>query len=164
MVPSTPTSFENPATIASSVSTGAVSSSPTSDQVPEEMYPNVGVVAGTAATAEAVSCPATVHSGTRGWSSSEPTRVPAVTTPESNRRRGMPSLSITSTAHVRVVTSSSWLVLARVSSVARFPVSQYPNRSGSITRRCAASRCGEPSIATSWLAVVIGSSGVPVTR
>jgi hypothetical protein len=76
----------------------------------------------------------------------------------------MPSLSITSIAHVRVVTSSSWLVLAMVCSAANVPVSQYPNRSGSITSRCATSRCGEPSIATSWLAVLIGSDGVPVAR
>lgn len=88
------------------------------------MYPNPGPVAGTAATAAAVSCPATVHSGIFGCPSSGPTLVPAGTTPPANSLAGMPSRSMMPLAQVRVVTSSSWLVLAMVCSVASSPVSQ----------------------------------------
>lgn len=64
MRPSTPPSFVKFAAYASAVSTGWASSRPTSDQVPLAMYAKFGVVAGTPTTADAVSCEATVVTGT----------------------------------------------------------------------------------------------------
>src|SRR4051812_27034872 len=56
MVPSTPRSLGKFAVRLASVRTGWESSTPTRDQVPEETYAKFFSLAGTAATAEAVSC------------------------------------------------------------------------------------------------------------
>ena len=64
-MPSTPSSFVKLAARASSESTGALSSVPTSDQVPLEMYANDPAWAGTPATADSVSCDPTATTGVR---------------------------------------------------------------------------------------------------
>ena len=61
--PSTPPSLVKFAARASSVSTGWSSSTPTSPQVPHEMYAASGSVSGTPTTAEAVSCEPTATTG-----------------------------------------------------------------------------------------------------
>src|SRR4051812_49967408 len=89
MVPSTPTSLVNPAVRLSSVSTGAVSSTPASDHVPHETYPKRSSAAGTANTAEAVSCEPTAVTGTEAGSPvSAATSARSVPTEEPGRRSG----------------------------------------------------------------------------
>ena len=56
MVASTPPSFVKFASRLASVRIGARVSTPTRDHVPDEMYANAGRSAGTATTADAVSC------------------------------------------------------------------------------------------------------------
>jgi hypothetical protein len=59
IVPSTPRSFVRFAAAARSSSTGSRSSTPSSDQVPEERIAASGEARGVATNADAVSCPAT---------------------------------------------------------------------------------------------------------
>ena len=63
VVPKTPPSLVMSASAASDERIGMGASTPMSDQVPELRYANRSVEAGTAATAEAVSCPATDTTG-----------------------------------------------------------------------------------------------------
>ena len=63
MVPSTPVSLVKFAARLASVSTGWSSSTPTRDQVPQEMYAKSRPRAGTATTADAVSCEPTAITG-----------------------------------------------------------------------------------------------------
>ena len=101
IVPSTPPSLVKLAARLSSVSTGRSSSTPTSDQVPDEMYAAPGSVIGTPTTAEAVSCdptaitsrPAAHRSLALTSSRREPIRVPGSTS-GGNSERGRPSMSI----------------------------------------------------------------------
>jgi hypothetical protein len=76
-----------------SVSTGASSSSPTSDQVPDEMNAKSVPLAGTATTAEAVSWEPTVITGTLPASSpgvESPRIVPGSTSGGRMRGTSMP--------------------------------------------------------------------------
>ncbi len=143
-VPSSPSSLVKLAARLSSVSTGAPSSSPASDQVPVQMYANRSPSAGTAATAEAVSCDPTAVTGTGPLSPVSSSTSPRSTPAESpgcrsgaNRPRSIPSREATSYDQSRVRGSISWVVEALVSSVPCSPVSQYDSRSGTSNSRLA---------------------------
>ena len=130
-MPSTPPSFVKSARRASSVRTGSSSSSPTSDHVPEEMYAEGSPSAGTATTAEAVSCEPTAITGTSsGRSTAEATSgssVPIRSPAERSGGRiadGMPTRSASSVAHSRDRTSYRPVVEAFVRSAPTVPVSQ----------------------------------------
>ena len=123
-VPSSPSSLVKSAARLASVSTGASGSRPASDQVPVQMYANRSPVAGTAATAEAVSCEATAVTGTgpvapicsstsgRSTPAGSPGCRSGANRPGStSSRRAMPC------AQSRVTESISWVVEALVSSV-----------------------------------------------
>ena len=107
MRPSTPPSFVKLARRLSSVSTGCSSSTPTSDQVPQEMYAKRSSRAGTPTTAEAVSCEPTA---VRTVDSASPVsrrtsgRRRPTTSPGwrmgGSRPRGTPMASRISTDHV----------------------------------------------------------------
>ena len=101
-----------------------------SDQVPELMYAQLSPVAGTAATAAAVSWVAVATTGTdpRPVSAamaarSGPRTVPGAT---SDPRRSVerPSFCTSGNAQERVAGSSIWLVLASVTSLTSIPVHQ----------------------------------------
>ena len=140
-VPSTPSSFVKLAVRVSSESTGALSSVPTSDQVPLEMYANDPVWAGTPATADAVSCDPTATTGvgspvevrrSRPSTRASPTISPGsmiggkrCSTPNSSR-----SLLRISGSQSRSVALTRPVVDAFVSSLRASPVSQYASRSG----------------------------------
>ena len=128
-VPSTPASLVKLAARLASVSTGWSSSSPTSDHVPQEMYAKSSPTAGTATTADAVSCEPTVHTGTdpcsptsaRTWPSSAPgveqrREQALLSMPEPLREVASPTSAC--------VASSSPVVDALVTSATRAPVSQ----------------------------------------
>ena len=91
------------------------------------MYAKSSPTAGTATTADAVSCEPTVHTGTvpcsptsaRTWPSSAPGSSSGGSSVLS-----IPSRSARSVAHVRVVASSRPVVDALVTSATRAPVSQ----------------------------------------
>ena len=128
IVPSTPPSLVKSANRAASVSTGASSSSPTNDQVPEEMYADASPLAG-APTAEAVSWDPTAITGppmpreAPMSGSNGPTRSPAE---RSGGRiaEGTPTRSASSTAHSCARTSYIPAVEALVRSAPSLPVSQ----------------------------------------
>ncbi len=63
---------------------------------------------------------------------------------------GIPACSMSPVAQVRVVTSSSPVVEALVTSAPTEPVSQYASRSGMSSRVRAAARAGVPAAAASW--------------
>jgi hypothetical protein len=63
---------------------------------------------------------------------------------------GIPARSMSPAAQVRVVTSSSPVVEALVTSTPTDPVSQYASRSGMRSRVSAADRAGVPAAAASW--------------
>ncbi len=168
-VPSSPSSLVKLAARLSSVSTGAVSSRPASDQVPVQMYAKRSPEAGTAATAEAVSCDPTavtrtgpaspVSSSTRG------VNIPAGSPGRrsgAKRARSIPSRSATSYDQSRVRGSISWVVEALVSSVPCSPVSQYVSRSGISSSRRAWANWAVPLAATSWYSVLKGAYCNPV--
>ncbi|MEG8035555.1 hypothetical protein QP157_09540 [Sphingomonas sp. LR61] len=127
--PSTPPSLVQFASRAASDRTGASSSTPTSDQVPEEMYAKSGSVAGTATTAEAVSCEPTSVTGacpptasaTDG--SSGPSRSPG-SRRVGRRPAGRPAAARNAGSHPRVVAFRTPVVDAFVRSAASTPVSQ----------------------------------------
>src|SRR5947209_1611063 len=101
-----------------------------SDQVPELMYAQERAPAGTAATAEAVSCVAGTMTGTGPAPVSVasagrigPSSVPGCTSvPKS--LPGNPNARTRSYAQVRALGSIIWLVLASVYSLHWMPVSQ----------------------------------------
>ncbi|GAB3932500.1 hypothetical protein GCM10027614_01800 [Micromonospora vulcania] len=152
-MPSTPDSLVKLARRLCSLSTGASSSTPTSDQVPQEMYAKCAPVAGTPTTAEAVSCdPTATTAGSPGSPSSGrtgPIRVPASRSGGNNSLR-IPASRIRSVAQARRRRSYSWVVEALVTSAPTSPVSQYAMRSGISSSRWATSSCGVPVAATSW--------------
>src|SRR3569833_4507884 len=140
MGPSTPTSLVNPAARLSAVSTGAVSSTPASDHVPQETYPNSSSAAGTAKTADAVSCEPTAVTGSDGGSPagaatsarSEPAGEPGGRS-GGNRKRGRPSRASSGSDHAPDRTSYRPVVEAFVTSAPTVPVSQYASRAGIIS-------------------------------
>src|ERR671913_2346194 len=129
VLPAKPPSLVKLASIASCVTTGLLASTPTSDQVPLEMYAKSSAFAGTATTAEAVSWeataktgdPAPISSATSG--STGPSSVPGDTTGE-KRPEGRSSLFRRSWDQPPVWRSRSWVVVALVYSQAFSPVSQ----------------------------------------
>ena len=140
-----------------SVSTGWSSSTPTSDQVPDDTYANRRSAAGTPTTADAVSCDPTattvvvvgspVCSATVGRT--RPTTSPGSTS-GGNRSVGRSSAANSSADQVRVAASSRPVVEALVISVRRSPVSQKASRSGS-SRACRAlAQRGPRCSAASW--------------
>ncbi len=133
------------------------------------MYANRSPSAGTAATAEAVSCEPTAVTGTgpvSPVSSSTPGRSTPAGSPGrrsgANSPRSMPSRSATPCAQSRVRGSISWVVEALVSSVPCSPVSQYVSRSGISSNRSARASCAEPRAAASWYKVLNGAYCKPV--
>src|SRR5262245_46871217 len=109
---------------------GAGSSTPISDQVPELMYAQEDPSAGTEATAEPVSCdagattgigcsPVSVTTAGRSGPSTVPgwTIVPRICP-------GNPNDFIRPCAQPRVVGSTIWLVLASVNSLTLIPVNK----------------------------------------
>ena len=76
----------------------------------------------------------------------------------------MPTCAMTSSAQRPLRASSNPVVEAAVASFASSPDSQYVNRSGMSAMREAASSATEPSSASSWKIVLIGSVCVPVAR
>lgn len=169
MVPSMPRSLVKLASREASVSTGASSSRPASDQVPQEMYAKCGPVAGTAATAEAVSCEATVTTAVSAgspvyaatWGRSVPAWVPGRRSGGS-RRGSMPSRPRSSSAQVAVRASKRPVVEALVSSAPMSPVSQWVSRSGIISSVRAAANCAPSRAAASWKTVLKGRCCNPV--
>ena len=132
VVPSTPPSLVNPASSAAGEPTGESSSSPISDQVPEEMYARgwVSCSAGTASTAEAVSWEPTAITGTSpipssaaSWGSTVPRRSPGESSGASSA--GSTPAASSSSGDQSCVSSASIPVLeALVRSVRRCPVSR----------------------------------------
>ena len=132
IVPSSPTSFVNPAWRAAAVNTGARNSAPTSDHVPELMYAHGSSPdAGTAATADAVSCE---HDATtrgprprpRAAAGSASRRTGPRTVPGftivGQRAGSSPAARITSCDHAPARTSHSCVVLAIVRSATGRPL------------------------------------------
>src|SRR5271167_2845804 len=108
-VPPTPPSFVKLYVIAASLSSGLSSSTPISDHVPELMYAHVPVPAGTAATADPVSCDAGAITGAGVKPVSEatdarngPSTVPGCTMVPSSRG-DRPNCCTRPYAHWRVV-------------------------------------------------------------
>jgi hypothetical protein len=165
IVPSTPPSLVKLARRDASLRTGASSSTPTSDQVPHEIYANCSDAAGTPTTADAVSCEPTATtsglSGTPRSASTGPITVPGWRSGGKSAAR-MPNSAMSGAAHSPVRRSSSCVVDALVTSVPSSPVSQYAMRSG-ISRSCwATSMTGVPAAATSWYSVLNGCRCSPV--
>src|SRR5206468_1085081 len=111
-----------------SVTSGRGSSAPMSDQVPELMYAQDSPRAGTAATADPVSCVAGATTGTGVTpvsvatdGRSGPSTIPGATIVPSIFA-GRPNFWTRSYAQVRVIGSSIWLVLASVNSLTLMPV------------------------------------------
>ena len=170
-VPSSPASLVNPASRASDVSTGARSSMPTSDHVPELMNAHTSAgAAGTAATAAAVSCahvaritggspaPVGMSSGSIG-----PSTVPGGTI-SGHRSSSSPIAASRSTAHAPVRASTSCVVLAFVASATILPERRYRKYSA-MSSRFAVSHTRPGS---SWMSaitcgsVLIGRNWMPV--
>ena len=165
MVPSTPVSLVKFAVRLASVSTGWSSSTPTRDQVPQEMYAKSRPRAGTATTADAVSCEPTAITGSGppgrpgpspvspGSAATSGRRVP-MTLPgwrsAGNSPAGRPARPIRSQAQSRARVSYSWVVDALVTSAPISPVSQYASRSGISSRVRAAASCRVRAAAASW--------------
>src|SRR5262249_29207318 len=111
-----------------SVMSGPGSSAPMSDQVPELRYAHDAPWAGTAATAELVSCVAGAMTGTASRPTSAATdgRNPPSTVPGGTILpkilRGSPNASMSSYAQVRVDGLYIWLVLALLDSLTWTPV------------------------------------------
>ncbi|GAA3095408.1 hypothetical protein GCM10020001_009310 [Nonomuraea salmonea] len=111
------------------MSTGPGSSTPASDQVPQETYAKAGPAAGTAATADAVSCEPTALTGAdQPISAATSRRSPPTASPGSRSGGrmpgGRPSCLTSGNAHDLVRTSSSPVVEALVTSAPVSPVSQ----------------------------------------
>ena len=112
----------------SALSTGSSSSSPTSDQVPDDTYAKSRSSAGTPTTADAVSWEPTAITRTSGASpvrAATSDRSVPTTSPGSisggNRSAGISSASSTSFDHDREEASSSPVVEAFVISAAQLP-------------------------------------------
>lgn len=168
-MPSRPSSLVKLAARLSSVRTGAVSSRPASDQVPVQMYANRSPAAGTAATAEAVSCEPTAVTGTgpaSPVSSSTSGRNRPAGSPGwrsgANNSRSTPSRWARSADQVRVRGSISWVVEALVSSVPCTPVSQYDIKSGINKSRRAGASWVLSRAAANWYRVLKGAYCSPV--
>src|SRR5687767_6060816 len=128
VVPATPPSLVKFAASVPSLTSGCGNSAPISDQVPELMYAHDSPRAGTAATAEPVSCVAGATTGTGVTPVSVatdlrngPSTVPGGTTVPSIFV-GRPNFWIRSYAQPRLAGSSIWLVLASVNSLTLMPV------------------------------------------
>ena len=168
-VESTPSSFVKFARRASGVRTGAPSSTPTSDHVPEDTKakgPPSGS-AGTPTTADAVSWVPTATSGVAspdGERRPRPGTVMGPTTAPASTRRGkrastpnpFSSACAIPGSHARAPGSSRPVVEALVTSVTASPVNQYASRSGmSSALRARDARASRVS-ATSWNTVLKG--------
>jgi hypothetical protein len=168
-VPATPSSLVKFAVRLASDRTGAVSSTPTSDQVPDEMYaaaPDIG----TAATAEAVSCDPTVTTCAPGSpvpATASPSTDAGGTTGARSGRASNPdaarSAASTSGLQLPARTSSSPVVDALVRSVTWTPDSQCVSRSGIISSRSAPRCWASAAPAASWYTVLNGCTWVPAT-
>ena len=127
VVPSRPCSLENFAVAVAAVTNGASSSRPSKDQVPELRKSGFFPVAGTPATAEAVSwLPQRTTSIWPGEPSS-PRRCPAMvqgSLTDGRMAGGMPSREASSVSHSAVPALSNPEVLAMVRSTVRSPLSQ----------------------------------------
>ena len=131
-MPSTPRSLVRLNSRAWSVSTGASSSSPSSDQVPDDRIAAFSLRSGAATKADAVSWLATACTGASiPWCASiGPSVVPASTGSPANGAAGSPSRSISPRAHVPARASSRPVVDALVTSLASSPLSQYDEQVG----------------------------------
>ena len=156
-MPSTPPSFVKPATRPASSSRGSVSSTPTSDHVPLETYANDEVSAGTATTADAVSCEPTsvtgVWAGRPVAAATSGRSVPRVVPGSAIGARidgSMPTSAASPASQRPVRGSSSPVVDALVRSATATPVSQYPIRSGMRRTVRTAANVGSARAASSW--------------
>jgi hypothetical protein len=152
------------------VTTGRGTSTPTSDQVPEETNSEPGSAKGVATTALAVSCAAgaITRVPASGPAPSSPVTgprsVPGGTT-SGSRRVGMPSASASSVTQRPVAVSNRPLVEAAVNSVTRAPESTEWTTSGSISS--VAARSSRVVVRTSDISaktVLISFSWTPVAR
>ena len=127
VVPQTPPSLVKLSSRARCVMTGAATSVPSSDQVPELRNAALPWVA-TAATAEPVSWQAGTTTGVPASAGETSARTEPITAPGSkicgSRRVGRPSASNSSVAQLRVRAFMNWVVVALVYSAPRVPVSQ----------------------------------------
>ncbi len=166
-MPSTPSSLVKLSARLASVSTGASSSRPTSDQVPLEMYAKLSLVVGTVTTADAVSWPPTEMSGTgRDRRRAGAPTVPGSTSDGMTRSSGSPYSLLTSAKvsalQRRFATSSRPVVDAIVTSATPTPVNQCPIRSGSRRTCSVRSQPGCDAPATSWKIVLNGITWSPL--
>ena len=110
-----------------SLSTGSSSSIPTSDHVPLEIYAKLRFCAGTATTADAVSCDPTATTGSPARPPMS-SRTGPITLPGERTGgkicRGIPAAAISGHAQSPVRTSRSCVVEALVNSAPVCPVSQ----------------------------------------
>ena len=165
ILPPMPPSLVNCALRASSVSMGASISTPSNDHVPELMKATgcSSALAGTAATALAVSCEPTAMTSTSPNPVSSamslrrrPRTVPGITIGQ-KRWRGRPRRSINGQSHVRVLALSISEVEAMVYSVLASPVRKNEKRSGVKSMRSAICNCGESAffMLSNWNRVFI---------
>src|SRR5262249_6878486 len=123
IVPPTPPSLVKLHCCTFSLMSGPGSSAPISDQVPELMYAHRSPEAGTAATADAVSCDPGAITGTDDSpvsSATEERRDPSTApgwTSVPRMCEGKPNALTRLKAQVRAVGSYTWLVLASVNSL-----------------------------------------------
>ncbi len=170
IVPATPPSFVRLAARVTPDTTGAATSSPISDHVPDDRNAVRGPASGAPTTADAVSWDpgATTRAPARPVSAatsgrSEPSTVPGCTISGRNPV-GMPSRSSKGRAQSRATGSRHWLVLAFVYSATELPHRKWENRSPIISSRSAARSWGSPAraIEKSWKSVLMGMNWIPV--
>ena len=170
-VPQTPPSLVILSSHASGVNTASDSSTPSNDHVPLDRYAQSSPgVAGTAATAHAVSWPPGAMTGIPCTAAGNvASAIPPYVAPAGRTSGricvGIPRRSRTSTAHVPVVISSIWLVLAIVYSDASTPVKRPWRKSGMKSNFAVAASCSAWFSArlASWKRVLIGIVWMPVT-
>ena len=150
-VPPTPPSLVRFAARVTAVITGAGTSRPMSDHVPELRKAVVGPASGAPTTADAVSCEpgATTRASRRPVSAATSARTGPRTVPGATIGGripvGMPKRARSGRAQSRVTGSRHWLVLAFVYSATALPARKWWKRSAIMSSRSAWPSSGSPA-------------------